>query len=465
MRNLYLIALFIFGACLSTHAQYLVSAELLYSWTPVQLTNQGVFGAENDVSMYKVTYNTIDPQGEPTIATGAMFIPELEWCSLPMAVYNHGTIYEKDDVPSTNNGEALIGKYMGAFGYVGVLPDYLGLGDSPGLHPYVHADSEASATIDMMRAAQEFCEDEEIELNGQHFFTGYSQGGHAAMATVYEIETNLSEEFTVTASAPASGPYDISDTQATPISSDQPYASPEYLPYVIFSYQSVYGTLYDEPSDFLVAPYDTLLPPMFDGTFSGGEIAAVMPEVPSEIIQPDELDAFINDPNHPMRIALEDNDRYDWTPESPMRLYYCTGDEQVFHENSLVTHTVMESNGASDVSLMEMGDMDHGGCAQPALFDILFWFNDLKEECAVSIAEVDGLKIEVFPNPASTEIQLRLSEPHNGLVRFHDMTGKTVFQSPISGSQTTVNIESLRRGAYIITIKDMPEFHEQIIVR
>jgi hypothetical protein len=36
------------------------------------------------------------------------------------------------------------------------MPDYIGMGGSPGLHPYVHAASEATASIDMIRAAREF---------------------------------------------------------------------------------------------------------------------------------------------------------------------------------------------------------------------------------------------------------------------------------------------------------------------
>ena len=37
-----------------------------------------------------------------------------------------------------------------------VCPITLGMGDSPGLHPYVHGESEATASVDMIRAAREF---------------------------------------------------------------------------------------------------------------------------------------------------------------------------------------------------------------------------------------------------------------------------------------------------------------------
>ncbi|TWP32708.1 alpha/beta hydrolase, partial [Xylella fastidiosa subsp. fastidiosa] len=42
--------------------------------------------------------------------------------------------------------------------------------------------------------------------------SGFSQGGHTAMATQREIEAHLSNEFSLVASAPISGPYALSQT-------------------------------------------------------------------------------------------------------------------------------------------------------------------------------------------------------------------------------------------------------------
>ena len=72
-------------------------------------------------------------------------------------------------------------------GYNVVMPDYIGMGESPGLHPYCHGASEATATIDMIRAVREA---QTLDMipgmtadNGEMFVTGYSQEacghGHA----------------------------------------------------------------------------------------------------------------------------------------------------------------------------------------------------------------------------------------------------------------------------------------------
>lgn len=85
------------------------------------------------------------------------------------------------------------------------LPDYLGLGDSPGRHLYCHSKTEATASIDLY-VLQKLCQLKNVLYNDQLFIFGYSQGGHAAMATTREIQLNHSDEFTITASAPMSGP-------------------------------------------------------------------------------------------------------------------------------------------------------------------------------------------------------------------------------------------------------------------
>ena len=112
--------------------------------------------------------------------------------------------------------------------------------------------------------------------------------------------------------------------------------------------------MYDQYSDFLKAPYDTLLPPLFDGQHAGGEIDGVMPDVPKEIIRPEVLDDFLNNSSNPFRIALADNDpdlRLGTTGSyDPVLLF---GDELVTSQNSVVAKEVFDAAGATSVSLWE----------------------------------------------------------------------------------------------------------------
>jgi len=329
--------------------------------------------------LYKLVYNTIDPLGNPTTASGALAVPIGYNCALPIASYNHGTIVVKSSVPSNTSTEALIGVGMASSGYIVALPDYLGLGDGPGFHPYVHAKSQATATIDMIFASKEFLDGEELSYNDQLFLFGYSQGGHACMATHKEIEENPSYGLTVTASVPMSGPYDISGIQTQYLVEDVPYDSPGYLPYVVLAYQMIYDYLPQDPADIFAPPYDTLIPELFDGSNSWGEIEAQLPAIPNEMILPEVFEAFKADQDHPLRIALRDNDVYDWSPTAPIHMFYCTEDEQVSFENALLAETVLSANGG-DIQVTNGGALTHGGCVQPALIGGKAFFDSYREE-------------------------------------------------------------------------------------
>ena len=98
-------------------------------------------------------------------------------------------------------------------GYIVTMSDFIGLGEGEGIRQYMHAQAEATATIDLMFAWYLANDMLGTPTNDQLFLFGYSQGGHATMATVKEIGANYSEELTITASAPMAGPYSMSEIQ------------------------------------------------------------------------------------------------------------------------------------------------------------------------------------------------------------------------------------------------------------
>lgn len=418
MKNLTTFALLLFVSFIS-RAQ---TVELLQHYTlddviavvedfnlPVSLV-----APDFEVNLYKVSYETTHPNGETWPVTGALAIPVGIDCPLPLTSYQHGTIARKTDAPSYLSNEALLGVLYASVGFVCALPDYIGLGDSPGLHLYVHADSEAQASLDMLRAVRDLREELNFELNDQLFIWGYSQGGHAAMALHKKIEEEYPDEFEVTASAPMSGPYDISGVQAEVITGDLAYPTPGYLPYVVISYQEVYGNLYESLDEVFLPQYAEGIPEWFNGTYSMGYINSQFPVVPSEALLPEVLEAYENDPLHPIRLALEDNDVYDWTPQAPVRLYYCEGDDQVTYLNSVVCFDAMTANGAPDVLAFDGGDLDHGGCAPLAMFGGFNYFSSLKETsfnqtvnidvvgASSSGAEDGSITVNIGGNPGTT---------------------------------------------------------------
>lgn len=461
----------IIAASVPAHTQVLISDSLIATFTIEELEDEGIADPENAIAAYKLVYNTVDPFGQPTIASGAVVIPVGTDCTHSIAAYMHGTVLDREGVPSRLSGEMLVAYYLSAFRYVSVLPDYLGLGDSPGPHPYMHAASEASAAVDMLRAAREFCEAMDVDLNGQLFLTGYSQGGHVCMATHRLIEQQLSQEFAVTASAPCSGPYDASGVQAQAITAEVPYPAPYYLPYVLFSYKHVYPWLYDDVQEVVLEPWATLLPPLFQGNNGSGAVDAIMPEVPNDILVPAMFDAFLTDPDHPFREALRDNDLYDWAPQARLRMFYCDADDHVFHENSLVTVQAMQANGAPDVLAINAGSgLDHNGCAFPALLAVKSVFDALQLPCnGVGVDEIANTALAVFPNPAIDEIQLR-GVPDSATPvdwRLIAVDGRSCARGVLhsSGGAAVVQVDDLPAGAYVLELpNDGQAVRAQVVI-
>jgi len=171
------------------------------------------------------------------------------------------------------------------------------------------------------------------------------------------------------------GPYDLSGSMSGPITEDVEYEGREYVPYLLFAYDAVYD-LYDSVSDVLVSPYDTTLLPLFDGAHSGGEIDAAMPRVPRDIFKSQWLSDFETNPANPLRVTLEANDLYrDWTPQAPMNLYHCSGDEIVPYANSEVAYSNFLARGATVEIHDEGSGLSHAQGAIPCARAAKAWFD------------------------------------------------------------------------------------------
>ena len=445
--------------------QYIISATYMNATPQVTLASVANLPLEYDVETYKIIYNTIDALGNPTIASGAFCIPISEDCSnFPMAVYEHGTSLRKVDVPSYDVQEAYIGKIFSSGGYNVIMPDYIGMGESPGLHPYCHGESEATATLDMIRAVRE---GETLGLipgmtqdNGELFLTGYSQGGHAAMAThKYVEDNNLLSEFNILASAPCSGPYEITGAMADTILAAS-YSNPGYIVYLMASYQSVYGNLYNTYSDILRSPYDQIVVPYFNGdntTLGMGSLNNQLPTIIQELVVDSVLQNFLNsasDFSHPLWQAMSDNDNHDWTPERPVRMYYCTGDEQVSFQNALAAEATMQGNGADNVEAIYMGDGMHNECVLPSLSDVYYWFDTIRTPCntnGLEVVKLDG--VEIFPNPVIDELEIQIVSPGKNQIIISDGFGKQV--EYIQNVQNSINISmsDYDSGCYFIEVR------------
>ncbi|MDE2646783.1 MAG: alpha/beta fold hydrolase [Bacteroidota bacterium] len=356
-----------------------ISVKLQRTYT-VQEMNQLAAGfdiplsARYGAAVYVMEYVTVDVKGELIMASGAVVVPQPVLGSLAMVSFQHGTSVRRVDVPSAGGTEGvLVGLLFSSDGYLSVMPDLVGLGSSPGLHPYLIADVSASAVIDQLSAVLKWSMTQSWEVSRELFLAGYSSGGYTAMAVQRVLEANFQDEYSLVASAPMAGPYDLSGTMLKVILREEPYPQPYYLPYILLSYNEAYD-LFDSPSDFLRSPYDVTLPPLFDGTHGSTEINNAMPPIPIHIVRQDVLQAVNEDPDHPFLQSLRENDLTNWSPDSPTRLYHCAGDKLVPIENSQIA---AQSFGDVAALIDPSPQSGHIGCALIAIASARAWFNSI----------------------------------------------------------------------------------------
>ncbi len=423
-----------------------------------------LFPVSYDVEIHRVEYWTLDGKGENLIpASGLVTIPVQEGCDFPLLNYNHGTL-EYDSTLSDLNAKIqqhFVGVPFGAIGYVTALPDYLGYGATPKNHPhpYIHAKSEATAVVDMLRASKVFCGNNSVLLNEQLFLLGYSQGGHVGLATHRELEMNHADEFSITASSMGAGAYDISGMMRDSMLYSEEYSNTFFLAFVVAGYEFIYGNIYEELNDVFIAPYDSLIAEMLDRTDPQAAIRSLLPSTAVEMFQPDYLEAFKTDSLHPLNVALRENDVYNWIPQAPLKFTYCEGDKTVPYQNSIFTINHMNDLGASDVTGQSVGaSLDHGTCTYPAVLSAKFWFDGFANFCTVPVAEVlSPEQLEIYPNPFESSISINFKDHDNTTFQtltIYDWMGRKVFSKNINGQeQIDISAYQMQAGSYLFELK------------
>jgi hypothetical protein len=290
------------------------------------------------------------------VASAALLVPtESATCPgpFPIVSYNRGTeVIKARTMASLADVETgLLTAFFAAQGYVVVATDYLGYADSNlGYHPYLHAASQASTTIDAIRAARSVLAGLGTPLSGKLFVTGYSQGGHAAMATHKAIEADASLGLTVTAAGPMSGPYDLSAAfvnglAALPAGTS---GSPVFTAFAVTGYQRVYGNLYAAPTELFKAPYASGIESLLPGTIGFTELFTTgrLPLLLGDLLTPKAI-ADVTDTSSGLRRALDDNTLLGWRPRAPVLLCAGSRDPVVAFANTVTSATNIASLGGT----------------------------------------------------------------------------------------------------------------------
>jgi pimeloyl-ACP methyl ester carboxylesterase len=254
----------------------------------------------------------------------------------------------------------LLMAFLASQGYAVVATDYLGyaLSGYP-YHPYMHADTEASAVIDSIRATRNAASSLGLTLNGKIMLSGYSQGGHAAMATQRAIERDNAGEFNLVAAAHLAGPYYVSKALINGVTN--PILGIQYfVPFQITTWQKMYGNLYNTASDVFNSPYVSFIEALFPVVNYPADLVKLPATTTAPAAARDTIfkAAYLADlatnSNNATAVAARKQDLLGWNPKAPTTLCGGTGDPTVnFSINAQTLHDDFQSRGIS-VSLVDV---------------------------------------------------------------------------------------------------------------
>lgn len=328
-----------------------------------------------DVEVYKLAYWTIDPAGDPVQASGLIAVPlKAMGTSTALLSFQHGTIFHNLEAPTNYSYYESLSALVASMDFIVTVPDYLGYGDSATLlHPYLYAESTGTATIDLLRAARQWLDNNSIGVNNQLFLAGFSEGGYATLVTHKMIQERHAGEFTVTASSAGAGPYDLLATANYYLdSTNLPYAA--YISFSFKAYDDIYD--YNRISEIFQPAYVDPVNNYFYGDYYAYQIDAALTNVTADLFDATFLSNFRGSGETVLKADLVANSVYDWAPTSPVRLYHGLQDSIVPYVNATTAVSAMTGNGATDVMLIDCPAIPstHGNCGVLYLDDFVAYF-------------------------------------------------------------------------------------------
>jgi pimeloyl-ACP methyl ester carboxylesterase len=332
----------------------------------VLLTLSGVDGisVEHPVDCYRMLY--ISGSGSDAVQLSGLLALPRGVAPRRLVSFQHGTSTTRTAVPSQPDGTGIAAAVVFAGnGYALVAPDYPGMGESPGKHPYYIADSIGPAVADMIAASQRV----KGVPSAPVFLSGFSEGGWASLAALRVLESKGQH---VLGSAQVAGAYDIRRVSLPAALKGGAPSHSLYLAYAAWGQAAYYGHSLDS---VLTPEYAATVDRLFAGA-EPKEILSTLPKNPRSMFNASFLDAFDRDTAHWYLESFAANSLVDVTPRAPVRLYYGSKDLDVVPEEALAAARSMRARNV-DVEAIDVGAVGHDDSMLAAAPLILAWLREL----------------------------------------------------------------------------------------
>ena len=334
--------------------------------------------ARNAVKLYRVTYNSVVPErgNKPIVATGLIAIPDIAGTSFPMVSYQHGTVYEKTQVPSfpdqSPETQLMLAQFAGQ-GYIVIGADYFGMGSSKEPEGYMVKASHQQATYDMLMASRAVLAHMKLE-SPKLFIAGWSQGGFVTMAFLEKLEAaGVKVDAAATASAPVDIFVALNGFLNFPRKIDADWVNSLFI-LSSFSFENYYGVPGLARSLIADAYYDVARKAYLREPFSPADVPTDL----RKLLKPDYFNAqFFAESAYGKLVAQ--TTAYRWVVKSPVRNYYGETDEAISTGLGQLAATYQHAigNGNTQVQAVSTGATSHRGTYATAVPQWKTWFDGL----------------------------------------------------------------------------------------
>lgn len=332
-----------------------------------------------NVRLYKLTFTSQVPElnNRAIESTGLVAIPETSATELPLLSYQHGTVFEKNQVPSQpeNSFETkLLLTQFASQGYIVIGADYFGLGDTDLANSYFQRASTERACLDLYSAARQFLE-EQTELKVKAFFTmGWSQGGYNNMIFLRRLEQ---AGIPVTASATASAPVDLAFFIVRGVCNPRPFDAvytPAAFGNMLFAFEK-YRNLPGLARAAIRPEYYQMAENFYNFKLDFLEYLKASTGSAREFLNPEFIEE-LELGTSPLTAILEESEGYRWLSRTPLRAYSGGKDEAVPDYLARFGVDYQKLIGKKNGEAFSAGeDADHRNTYVFAVIEVKTWFD------------------------------------------------------------------------------------------
>ncbi len=329
---------------------YLANNGIVVEADTTELRTKGIFVNSLTVSALKVSCKYPNPSGAGYVdMSGVILVPKMTLFTrlinqrliiAPPPTYTNNkkapsNIFKRVSLVSQDSDLNFLYFWtlQARLGYVVLIPDYLGFGDSHGqcFHPYIEAKPMVKSVLELTKAAKSLLSFKGYRYKKEVIVTGYSLGGFIAASLVRELETTSNYNIPVSLLVTGGTPCYLKQIADGVRASDEVDAS-HLLPYAIWGYKKN-GYPQINTADILKEPYASTSWQYFDGTYD--DVVSKLPNKVRDLYTDKFIDYLDIDPSISyIKDILDDNSVKPWRNKCRFIMTHGTSDITVYYQNA-----------------------------------------------------------------------------------------------------------------------------------